>query len=106
VTGDLEPVFNELIHAPLRLRICGLLKSADELDFSVLRDTLGIDDAKLSKNLKVLAEADLITVRKERSAARNDARRVTWITLSADGRLTFDAHVAALTLIATGTSAR
>ena len=55
MTGRLEPVFNELIHAPLRLRICGLLKSADELDFSVLRDALGIDDAKLSKNLKVLS---------------------------------------------------
>jgi len=106
VTGHLEPVFNELIHAPLRLRICGLLKGADELDFSVVRDTLGIDDAKLSKNLKVLAEAELITVRKERSANRNDARRVTWITLSPHGRTTFDAHVAALTLIATGTSAR
>lgn len=106
MTGHHEPVFNELIHAPLRLRICGLLRSADELDFSVLRDTLVIDDAKLSKNLKLLAEAELITIRKERSAARSDARRVTWITLSPRGKTTFDAHVAALTLIATGTSTR
>lgn len=106
MTENPEAVFNELIHAPLRLRISGLLRNADELDFSVVRDTLNIDDAKLSKNLKVLAEAGLITVRKERSAARNDARRVTWITLSTHGRTTFDAHLAALTLIATGTATR
>ena len=58
-TGRLEPAFNELIHAPLRLLICGLLRNADDLGFSVARDTLDVDvdDAKLSKNLKVLARA-------------------------------------------------
>lgn len=37
--------FDEAIHAPLRLRICGLLRRVDQLDFAVLRDTLEVSDA-------------------------------------------------------------
>ena len=53
------PAFHELIHAPVRLRICGLLRPVDELEFAVLRDTLQLKDANLSKNLSQLAEAGL-----------------------------------------------
>lgn len=94
--------FNETIHAPLRLRICGLLRSAEEIDFSVLRDTLNISDASLSKHLKVLTEAKYIKATKRSSTSRNDARRLTWIKLTAAGRKAFDAHVEELRIISAG----
>lgn len=96
------PAFNELIHAPLRLRICGLLRNVDELEFSVVRDALAIDDAKLSKHLKVLADAGLVSLRKERSGARTDSRRLTWVTLTPTGSTALEAHLAALANIAVG----
>ncbi len=92
--------FNEVIHSPTRLRICGVLRRASEVEFSTLRDTLELSDANLSKGLKVLAEAGYVKVRKESSAARADARRLTWVLLTPAGKAAFDAHIAALRQIA------
>ncbi|MBC7593394.1 MAG: transcriptional regulator [Kineosporiaceae bacterium] len=97
-----EPRFNEVIHAPLRLRICGLLRVADEIDFAVLREALVISDVNLSKHLKALVEAGLVTTTKSASTGRTDLRRVTWCKLTGDGRNAFDAHVEALRLITAG----
>ena len=94
------PEFNEVIHSPVRLRIGGVLRHGAELEFSVLRDTLGLTDANLSKNLRVLANAGFLVVRKESSPARADARRLTWVTLTPEGRRAVDAHLAALAQIA------
>lgn len=99
---DPAPEFHELIHAPVRLRICGMLRPMSEVEFSVLRDTLHLKDANLSKNLKLLAEAGLVTLRKELSPVRNDARRLTWVSLTADGRSALAVHLAALRAIAEG----
>ena len=96
------PAFHELIHAPVRLRICGLLRPVDELEFAVLRDTLQLKDANLSKNLSQLAEAGLDSTRKEFSPARDDARRLTWVSLTAEGHTALAAHLAALRAIAEG----
>lgn len=97
-----EPSFSEVIHAPLRLRICGLLRNVDELDFAVIRDALSVDDAKLSKHLKVLSDAGFTELRKESSPKRIDARRLTWVSLTPAGSAAFEAHLAALTSIANG----
>ena len=97
---SVEPRFDELVHAPLRLRICGLLRAGDGIDFAVLRDTLNVSDATLSKNLKLLADAGLVVAAKGASASRTDARRVTWLSLTPHGRSVFDSHVAALRSIA------
>ena len=96
------PEFHELIHAPVRLRICGLLRSVDEVEFAVLRDTLQLKDSNLSKNLKLLADAELVGLRKEYSPVRNDARRLTWVCLTAAGRTALEAHLAALRAISEG----
>ncbi|GAA3291043.1 transcriptional regulator [Arthrobacter citreus] len=95
-----EAQFNDLIHAPTRLRICGLLRAVDSLDFAVLRDGLGISDAALSKHLKTLADAGFIHLSKAASENRQDARRLTWVGLTPAGRDAFDAHVRALQQIA------
>lgn len=100
--GDVAPLFDEVIHAPVRLRVCGLLAAAEEVEFSVVRDALGVSDATLSKHLKVLADSGVVEVRKAASTSRTDARRLTWLRLTADGRRAFSAHVAVLRAIAAG----
>ena len=97
---SLEGAFNDLVHEPIRLRICGLLRAVDELDFAVLRDTLGINDAALSKHLKVLVAAGFVSSKKLASEARADARRLTWLRLTDSGRRAFDGHIRALRQIA------
>ena len=100
-----EPEFHELIHAPVRLRICGLLRGVDEVEFAVLRDTLQLKDANLSKNLKMLSDAGLVSTRKEFSPVRDDARRLTWVSLTDAGHAALSAHLAALRAIAEGAPA-
>lgn len=97
-----EAAFDETIHAPLRLRICGVLRHLDEIDFAVLRDTLGATDATLSKHLKVLLDAGYIAMTKSPSPTRPDARRLTWIRQTRTGRHAFDAHMEELRRIAVG----
>lgn len=99
-----EAAFDETIHAPLRLRICGILRHLDEIDFAVLRDTLGATDATLSKHLKVLLDAGYIAMTKSPSPTRTDARRLTWIRQTRTGRQAFDAHMEELRRIAVGLS--
>lgn len=99
-----EAAFDETIHAPLRLRICGILRHLDEIDFAVLRDTLGTTDATLSKHLRVLLDAGYIAMTKSPSPTRTDARRLTWIRQTRTGRQAFDAHMEELRRIAVGLS--
>lgn len=97
-----EGTFNELIHAPLRLRICGLLRSADRLDFAVLRDTIDVSDSTLSKHLKLLSDAGFVVMKKSASPMRTDSRRITWVSLTAAGKRAFDRHLQALHSITAG----
>lgn len=95
-----EAHFDDVIHAPMRLRICGLLRPVDRLDFAVLRDTLEVSDATLSKHLKTLVAAGYVVSDKTASPERGDARRVMWLSLTRAGRAAFDAHLQALRDIA------
>lgn len=92
--------FNELIHAPVRLRICALLRPVSELEFAVLRDTLSLSDPHLSKNLRLLGDAGFVLLRKESSDTASDARKRTRVSLTTDGRGAIEGHLAALALIA------
>ncbi len=92
--------FDDIIHAPLRLRICGLLRPVDQLDFAVLRTALDVSDATLSKHIKTLVTAGYLVPSKTASADRSDARRVMWLSLSQPGKAAFDAHIRALKKIA------
>jgi DNA-binding MarR family transcriptional regulator len=102
----IEPAFDETIHAPTRLRICGLLRHLNDIDFPVLRDTLGISDASLSKHLKVLLNAGYVSMTKNPSQTRSDARRLTRIKQTRTGRHAFDAHMEELRRIAARPSDR
>lgn len=99
-----EPAFDETIHAPTRLRICGLFRQVDQIDFAVLCDSLGLSDTSLSKHLKVLLDAGYVSMTKSASPTRSDARQLTWIKQTRAGRHAFDAHMEELRRIAVGSA--
>ncbi len=88
----------------MRLRICGLLRPVDKIDFAVLRDTLSISDPTLSKHLKLLSDAGFVSMKKGASPMRADSRRVTWLSLTTGGKRAFDEHLRALQAISGGFS--
>jgi DNA-binding MarR family transcriptional regulator len=90
--SEAAPRFDELIHAPTRLSIVALLATADRADFAFIRDTLGLSDSALSKQLSALEEAGYVDIRKGYSGKRPR----TAAALTARGRRAFAGHVAAL----------
>jgi DNA-binding transcriptional ArsR family regulator len=86
------PRFDELIHAPTRLAIVSLLAAAEGADFKFIRDSVGLSDSALSKQLTTLEEAGYVQIRKGFVGKRPR----TSAKLTAVGRTAFERHVAAL----------
>lgn len=84
--------FDELIHAPTRLSIMSLLAASAWADFAFVRDSVGLSDSALSKQVSTLQQAGYVTVRK--TGAGRLGR--THLALSKQGRQAFEGHVAAL----------
>ena len=84
--------FDELVHAPHRLRICAFLDATSSAEFSVLRELLGVADPVLSKHLKVLQDAGYLIVSKPTGRGRVK----TWVQLTPEGKQAYARHVAAL----------
>jgi DNA-binding transcriptional ArsR family regulator len=84
--------FDELIHAPTRLSIVSLLAASEWADFKFIRDSVGLSDSALSKQLTTLEEAGYVEIRKGfvGKRPRTSAR------LTGSGRTAFDRHVIAL----------
>jgi DNA-binding MarR family transcriptional regulator len=95
------PQFDELIHAPTRLSIVALLAAAEWAEFTFVRDSLGMSDSALSKQVSTLEQAGYVTVRKT-GAGRS---RRTHLRLSPRGRRAFGGHAAALQQIIAGAGA-
>jgi DNA-binding MarR family transcriptional regulator len=90
------PLFDAVIHAPGRLQICAMLSAADEVEFGVLRDGVGVSDSVMSKHVKQLEETGYVKVKKATFAGRQR----TWLALTGSGRKAFAGHVAELTRLA------
>ncbi|GAA1607652.1 winged helix-turn-helix domain-containing protein [Actinoplanes couchii] len=84
--------FDELIHAPTRLSLVSLLAATDWADFKFLRDSLGMSDSALSKQLTTLEEAGYLEIRKSFVGKRPR----TSAQLTPEGHAAFAGHVAAL----------
>ncbi|GAB3149269.1 transcriptional regulator [Micromonospora sonneratiae] len=84
--------FDELIHAPTRLSIVSLLAATEWAEFKFVRDTVGLSDSALSKQLTTLEEAGYVEIRK----AFIGKRPRTSVKLTRTGRNAFSGHVAAL----------
>jgi DNA-binding MarR family transcriptional regulator len=80
------------IHAPARLRLVTMLTAVSEVEFATLRAGLEVSDSVLSKHVAALAAQGYVRSRK----GVHRGRRTTWISLTAQGRRSLDAHVAAL----------
>ncbi|RPE47125.1 winged helix DNA-binding protein [Streptomyces sp. Ag109_O5-1] len=92
------PRFDELIHAPTRLSLVAFLAATGWADFKVLRDSIGLSDSALSKQLTTLEDAGYIEIRKTfvGKRPRTSAR------LTTNGRTALDRHALALQEIITG----
>jgi DNA-binding transcriptional ArsR family regulator len=84
--------FDELIHAPTRLAIVALLAATEWAEFKFIRDSVGLSDSALSKQLTTLERAGYVEIRKGfvGKRPRTSAR------LTRTGRAAFERHVAAL----------
>jgi DNA-binding MarR family transcriptional regulator len=88
----IRPKFDELIHAPTRLSIVALLAAAESADFRFIRDSVGLSDSALSKQLATLEEAGYVEIRKSFVGKRpRTSARLTTL-----GRAAFDQHLTAL----------
>ena len=90
------PRFDEVVHAPNRLKVCAVLASVDKAEFTTLRESLGVADSVLSKHLKVLVEAGYVSLDKPSGSGRVR----TWARLTPSGRAAFSGHVAELRRLA------
>ena len=93
-----EDGFDEVIHAPVRLRICAALDRVREVEFAALLTMLGISKSALSKHISVLTDAGYV---QQRRAVR-DTRQRLWLNLTETGRSAYRGHVAALRRIVDG----
>lgn len=84
--------FDDLIHPPTRLAIVSLLAASQWADFKFIRDSIGLSDSALSKQLTTLEQAQYVEIRKGfvGKRPRTSAR------LTPAGRTAFEQHVAAL----------
>ncbi|MGJ5755224.1 transcriptional regulator [Streptomyces puniciscabiei] len=90
------PRFDEVIHPAHRLQICALLAGVEALEFAVVRDTLGVSDSVLSKQVKALQAAQYVEIRK----VPLNARTHTWLALTPSGRTALKGHLAELRRVA------
>ncbi|NLE97639.1 MAG: helix-turn-helix domain-containing protein [Propionibacterium sp.] len=89
---DVEPRFDEVIHARNRLQICSVLADVDALEFAAVEEVLDVSDYVVSKHVKVLADAGYVESRKVHEGGRNR----TWLSLTDDGRAAYEGHLAEL----------
>jgi DNA-binding MarR family transcriptional regulator len=89
--NELDPI----IHQPARLKIMSALCQLSEgtrVDFTYLKDNLGLTDGNLGAHLATLEAKGYIAVEKEFVARRPK----TFVAVTQAGRVAFSGHVAAL----------
>ncbi|MEU1422053.1 transcriptional regulator [Kitasatospora sp. NPDC005751] len=83
---------DDVVHQRVRLGILAVAKEARRVEFTFLRDTLGLTAGNLSQHLGVLEKAGLVTIDKGYEGRR--AR--TWIHLTKAGKQALHDEVTAL----------
>lgn len=96
--SDLDPH----LQAANRLKLASMLSAASEVEFSALREALGVSDSVLSKLVSALADVDYVRSRK----GVHLGRRTTWVALTPSGDRALKEHVAALRDIIASVEAR
>jgi DNA-binding transcriptional ArsR family regulator len=81
-----------LLLDPTRLSIVALLAATQWAEFGWVRDSVGLSDSALSKQVTNLTKAEYVEVRKGYVGKRPR----TWLNLTEAGHVALQAHVAAL----------
>jgi len=92
---------DDLLGHPVRFSIVAMLAAASMAEFGFVRDQVEVSDSMLSKQVTALEQAGYVKVRKGFIGRRGR----TWLSLTAEGRRTFERHLSALRSIA-GVEAR
>ncbi|GAA3942233.1 transcriptional regulator [Microbacterium soli] len=87
-----EPRFDELIHAPLRLRICAIAASASSVEFGELLSRLEVSKSALSKHVSQLVHVGYL----EETPVTRDGRARLSLSLTPAGRTAYRGHIQAL----------
>jgi DNA-binding transcriptional ArsR family regulator len=87
---------DDLLAHPVRFSIAALLAAAVKVEFGFVRDQVEVSDSVLSKQVSALEQAGYIKVHK--GFVGKWPR--TWLSITKDGRRTFERHLAALREIA------
>jgi DNA-binding MarR family transcriptional regulator len=90
-----EARFDDLIHAPHRLRICAMLSQADGIEFSEIQRRTDLSKSALSKHLSQLGGAGYVS---EKQIVRQGRSRMV-LALTPAGRLAYQRHRASLQLL-------
>lgn len=81
-----------LLLDPTRLRVAAALQAAGEVEFSYVRDRVGLTDAALSKQIGLLADAELVDTRRGRTGVAGRRR----LRLTPHGRQRLAEHAETL----------
>lgn len=97
------PRLDSLIHQPVRLQVMATLvavRDGRQLDFSFLRDQLGLTDGNLGAHLRKLEDAGYVEISKTFVGRKPR----TYVEATAPGRAAFVSHVEALEEVLRGPS--
>jgi DNA-binding MarR family transcriptional regulator len=86
---------DDVVHQRVRLGILAIAHEARQVEFSYLRDTLGLTAGNLSQHLGVLESAGLIVIEKGYAGKRPR----TWVTLTKAGRAALDDEIGQLKML-------
>ena len=84
-----KATFDTVIHAPNRLQICALLDTTKELEFQIIKEQLDVSDSVVSKNLKVLEDANYVRLLQKTEFTRQR----NCVSLTPKGRRSFTLHL-------------
>jgi DNA-binding transcriptional ArsR family regulator len=91
-----EPQLDPALLDPTRFSIVSLLVATKWADFGFVRDSIGLSDSALSKQITTLARLNYVDVEKGYVGKRPR----TWLRLNPTGRQALGRHVASLHEIA------
>lgn len=96
--GHARHRLDEVIHAPVRFSVVAALAKVENAEFAAVRDAVELSDSVLSKQAAQLEAVGYVAIKKGYVGKRPR----TWLSLTAEGRKAFEAHLAALRAIAEG----
>lgn len=80
---------DDVIHSRIRLAVMAILASAEDAEFTYLRDRVGATDGNLSTHISRLTDAGYVEV----SKALENGRAASRYRISAEGRSAFAAYL-------------